>query len=74
MLERTNINGLYRNPKTGVLLNGNQDKLEKYKLKKQQMRNSNNQEVRVNVLEKEVEDLKKQVQILTDKLEMLTGW
>lgn len=68
MLENTEIDGIYKDAKSGVLINTNVDKLSAYKKQKRIMNEYKNavnlikrMQMQINILEKEVEILKEKV-------------
>lgn len=63
-LEKTNISGYFRDPKTGAILNGNENELSSYLVAREQFREFQNMKIEYGSIKDELTQIKKALGII----------
>lgn len=69
MLKRTEKEGVYKDTKSGALINKNKDRLTAYKIQKQKMREINELKTEVAFMKSQMETLMSEIEALKKKVE-----
>lgn len=69
MLKRTEKEGVYKDTKSGALINKNKDRLTAYKIQKQKMREINDLKTEVAFMKSQMETLVSEIEALKKKVE-----
>jgi FtsZ-binding cell division protein ZapB len=71
MLKKTEKEGVYKDTKSGALINKNKDRLSAYKMQKQKMREANETAATVKMLQTEIDTLKQDNEQLKSEFKKL---
>jgi hypothetical protein len=69
MLKRTEKEGVYKDTKSGALINKSKDRLTAYKIQKQKMREINDLKTEVAFMKSQMETLVSEIEALKKKVE-----